>query len=228
MYLLHFSISVTSMAGAWAGQSFAWAAVLGSVGHQWFLTTSQGWRQKEQAAPFTRHGLLVPGSETHQADGKTEVLSMSFNVLSPEKGSCGVWARVYLNRNTKQPPTGSCLIWSKCRLFWLPTFFFSWNPLVTSVCAAEGDTHDTSFLTVLVADSRTCEEWHQVTFLKVISCPWSLQRSHSLKMRGGRKQTLFCQRRNVWGSCNRRTRVLCVCRHPLWHALPVNTHCTLG
>lgn len=137
-----------------------------------------------------------------------------YTTLPMENGSCRVWSWSWLYHNPKQP-TGAAIFGphvTDCDYY----FFLSWNPSVTSVCAAEGDIHD------LIPDSF--RSWQQniqgmtlSNFFKVISCQWSLQRSHSLGICGGWKQTLFCRARDAWGSCNRQTE--CVSLHPLWHVL---------
>ena len=65
-------------------------------------------------------GLPVSCSEAHPADRKTEMPHVSFNVLPLENGWTGL---VHM------------------RISMIAHFFLSWNPLVASVCAAEGDTH---------------------------------------------------------------------------------------
>ena len=215
--LLHFSISgreaglVCPLYGH--GPLFGWAPAISN--HTMGVGEIKNEKQHLSGTDYLYHALRP----TKQM-GKLRRYNMLFNVL-PWKITA---VRFKLEFVWITIPSSLLLVLPYLVQMWITmttSFFLSWNPLVVPVCTAEGDT--TSFLTVLGADSRTFKEWHQATFLKVISCPWSPQKPHSLRMCRGRKQPLLCQARDVWGSCNRQMSV-CVCLHPLWQALLVNTH----
>lgn len=135
-----------------------------------------------------------------------EALDALFSILPLEKGNCRVWSWMCLNHNPKQLPPGAAIFGPNVNVLDY-RFFFCFLESFGSLFVQLKETLMTSFLTVWGADSRTFKEWHQVIFFKIISCPWSLQRSHSLRMCGGWKQTLFCQARDAWGSCNRQMSV---------------------